>query len=108
MRDTTVDLGLTLLARQISEKTLARGAYNDAVKTKGGNILGLMTYALGLDPSLIHDAEKNSSLKNALKADWEKLKADALKAEEALKAKRDAIETAAEAERKRLKEKKKK
>ena len=108
VRDTTVDLGLTLLARQISEKTLARGAYNDAVKSKSGNILGLMTYALGLDPSLIHDAEKNTAIKNALKADWEKLKADALKAEETLQAKRDAIEAAADAERKRLKEKRKK
>lgn len=108
VRDMTVDLGLTMLARHISEKTLARGAYNDAVKSKTGNILSLMTYALGLDPSLHTEAQKNNALKNALKADWDKLIADAVKAEETAKAKHDAIDAAAEAERKRLKEKKKK
>ncbi len=107
VRDTTVDLGLTLLARQISEKTYARVAYNEAIKSKTNNVLGLMTYALGLDPSLYVDADKNTSLKNTLKADWDKLKADAIKAEEEQKAKRETIATAAEAERKRLHEKKK-
>ena len=108
VRDTTVDLGMSLLAREISEKTYARQSYNEAVKSKTNNVLGLMTYALGLDPSLYVEADKNTSLKNALKADWEKLKADAIKADEAMKAKREAIATAAEAERQRLREAKKK
>ncbi len=110
VRDTTVDLGLMLLARQINEMSMARKSYNEAVALGAKNPTGalrLITYALGLDPALHADAEKNSNLKNALKADWEKLKLDAVKAEDERKAKRETIIKAAEAERKRLAEKKK-
>jgi hypothetical protein len=108
IRDTTVDQGLALFARAIQEKGMARTAMNDATKStkEAGVCLRLMTFALSLDPTLHTDAEKNSSLKNALKADWDKLMADAVKAEEELLKKREAIVTAAVAERERLKAKK--
>lgn len=108
VRDTTIDLGLMLLTRQLKEQVLARNTYNEAVKSKSpAQTLRILSYALGLDPTLHTDADKNTSLKNALKADWEKLMADAAKAETELKAKRDVILKAAEAERERIKNKKK-
>ena len=108
IRDTTVDQGLALFARTMQEKALARTALNDAGKSTKelSNCLRLTTYALSLDPQLHSEADKNSSLKNALKADWEKLMADAVKAEEELLKKREAILVAAMAERERLKAKK--
>ena len=110
IRDTTVDQGLALFARAMQEKALARTALNDAGKSTKelSNCLRLTTYALTIDPLLHTEADKNSSLKNALKADWDKLMADAVKAEEELIKKREAILAAAVAERERLKAKKSK
>ncbi|MCT4705094.1 hypothetical protein MUA03_04090, partial [Enterobacteriaceae bacterium H16N7] len=62
---------------------------------------------LGLDPFLHVEAEKSSTLKSELKADWDALMATATKAAEEQQAKRDAIKAAADAERERLKNRKK-
>ena len=110
IRDSTVDQGLALFARAMQEKNLARISLNEASKSTKqiGSCLRLTTYALSLDPTLHAEADKNSSLKNALKADWDMLMADAVKAEEELVKKRQAILAAAAAERERLKTKKSK
>jgi hypothetical protein len=112
VRDSTVDQGLTLLFRQMKEQEGARKAYEKAAETAGkhdaAGALTLLSYALGLDPTLHKDAEKSSALKTELKADWDRLMADATKAEEALLAKREKIRKDADAERERLANKKKK
>ncbi len=105
VRDLLMDQGLTLMARMISERSLAMQAYDEAKKTASKNPvsgLRLLTYALGLHPGLHVEAEKNSSLKNALKNDWDRLMTDATKAAADAKAKMDGIESAAQAERERL------
>ena len=110
VRDLLMDQGLTIMARMINERALAAQAYTEATRVASKNPvsgLRLLTYALGLSPSLHNEAEKNSNLKNALKNDWDRLMADATKAEAEQKAKMDAIEAAAAEERKRLAERKK-
>lgn len=112
IRDSTIDQGLALLYRQMKEQEIARKAFENATALAGkhdtANALAQLSYTLSLDPTLHKDAEKSSALKTELKADWDRLMADATKAEEALLTKRDSIRKAAEAERQRLADKKKK
>ncbi len=110
VRDLLMDQGLNIMARMINERALAVQAYSEATRVAAKNPvsgLRLLTYALGLSPSLHVEAEKNASLKNALKNDWDRLMADATKADADNKAKMEAIEQAAQTERERLAKKKK-
>ena len=111
VRDTGVDQGLLMIVRMMNEKGMARQSFTEAGKNASKHdtaaCLRNLTYALGLDPTLHNEAEKSSSLKNELKTDWDRLMADAAKAEEALLKKRESIKAAADAERERLKNRKK-
>lgn len=111
VRDTGVDQGLAMIVRMMNEKGMARQSFAEAVKNAGKHdpvaCLRNLSYALKLDPTLHGEAEKNSSLKSELKADWDALMAEAAKAEEELLKKREAIRVSAEAERERIKNRKK-
>ncbi len=110
VRDTSVDQGLTMIARMLSERVLARTAFTEALKAANKQDAAAtvysLSYALRLDPTLHAEAEKSTPLKNALQGDWDALMASTAKAEETLLAKRAAIIKAATAERERLAKKK--
>ena len=106
VRDEAVDQGLTLIAKLAQEKVDARKYYTEALaqaaKHNTAQCLSYLSQALTYDPILHKEAEKSSALRSELKADWDKLMADATQAEVALLTKRENVAKAAQAERERL------
>jgi hypothetical protein len=106
VRDEAVDQGLTLIAKLAQEKIDAGKYYVTALSLAGKHstdqCLANLSQALTYDPTLHREAEKSATLKSELKADWDKLMADATQAEAELLAKREGVAKAAQAERERL------
>lgn len=110
VRDSLFDSGLATISRMATERAEAREALKAAEKAKRSpeEAQRLLEMALALDPELVTVAEKSSTLKSILgkTAAWEPTLAAGAKAAEEAKAKRAAIEAAAQAERDKKKAKK--
>lgn len=109
VRDTTFDSGLAILDQQFKARVQGQNMLKIAERDAGRNpssALNLVKAALTYAPHLHLAVEKNAAFKPLSKlADWDKVLADATKAADANKAKLEAIETAAKAERERRKKK---
>ena len=104
VRDTTYDAGLATIDRIFVDRANAEEALKEAEKAskkEPADCLRLVTMALGLDPEILPQVEKNAAIRGALAktAEWEPLLAEAAKQAEAAKAKWTAIEAAAQADR---------